>query len=466
METWGEPAIAELCHGALMDIRDYSPSASPTLDEQRDALQKGLGRAMLWATSGRLDEQSVLAACLRDQRFDIQIEDSRANWLWQIMSILGAQGRFRVPILHALYDFSDVDSAEQLAELGHCYARAGDEEFGRRLWQIVEQTPFPQISWLGQKELIDLHGRTGFLLVARLVGRELGAREWEEWNDGALASFAAERLGEDCMRRLLDESTDEAISRFRDCWKHASHANDRRQRTQSPAAAEASVDQVLRAAESSEKCYWFRGWGRRACNTDLDAVLRHLWTSSEPRVIAKLLKVFSARPLPRFDVRLVAFCEHRDEAVRQKAFQALATMTHPLVREFALSALARPRPAAALFALFMNNYEPGDEQLILDRVDLPSDKDQLHHLLIDVHRLLEKNPKADCRTLGLIGYALNPCQECRWHAAHLLVNRHAAPGWLIQECRYDSNEDCRKLATSGPELQPTGYPRMRYEAGA
>ena len=57
-----------------MKISDYSLPSSPSLDQQRDALQKGLGRAMLWAMQGRLNDEPLLAACLRDQRFDMQVE--------------------------------------------------------------------------------------------------------------------------------------------------------------------------------------------------------------------------------------------------------------------------------------------------------------------------------------------------------------------------------------------------------
>lgn len=45
-----------------MKFADYSPPATPSVDQQRDALKKGLGRAMQWAISGRLDEATLLDA--------------------------------------------------------------------------------------------------------------------------------------------------------------------------------------------------------------------------------------------------------------------------------------------------------------------------------------------------------------------------------------------------------------------
>lgn len=70
---------------------------------------------------------------------------------------------------------------------------------------------------------------------------------------------------------------------------------------------------------------------------------------------------------------------------------------------------------------------------------------------MDVIKLLKKNTEADCSRLGVISYALTPCENCRFFAARLLLKQHAAPDWLMDECRYDSGEDCRKLVETPTE---------------
>ena len=69
---------------------------------------------------------------------------------------------------------------------------------------------------------------------------------------------------------------------------------------------------------------------------------------------------------------------------------------------------------------------------------------------MDVVKVLEKNDRADCSQLGIAAYALTPCELCRFHAARLLHSRNVAPKWLIEECCYDSNEECRKLWEQQP----------------
>jgi hypothetical protein len=163
-----------------------------------------------------------------------------------------------------------------------------------------------------------------------------------------------------------------------------------------------------------------------------------------------LLKVFSNRALPRFDARLIGLCQHSDAEVRRRAFSALAKNTNRLIRQFALTELGKGVREGSLVGLFINNYEPGDEQRILETMEFPTDECELHWLMMDVIKVLEQNSEADCSRLSVICYASTPCENCRFYAARLLLTQHAAPAWLKEECHYDSGNDCRKLIEKAP----------------
>jgi hypothetical protein len=443
-----------------MEFGDHSPPPSPALDQQRDALQKGLGRAWQWAMNGRLDDEPLLEACLQDRRFDTQVERLRGGWLWQLLWAAGAVDRFRVPILHALYDLSDGRSADQLCQLARRYAEEGDETFRARLYEIVAEKPFAETPWLGEEEIVGLDGGQGFLFAAGVRGQLLagGQWEWDGWDDGSLIHLAAQRWGEEQVGSLLEACSDEAVRRFRESWRRARQQQADRSQPDShrDRMAAAPAEGVVRAAEADDKCFWLRGWGRHAKDGDLRTVLQHLWAAREPRVIANLLRVFSARALPAFDARLLGLCRHGDEAVRRRAFAALAQNAHPLVRQFALTQLPKGVPDGSVVALFLNNYHEDDERRILEALELPEDGCEQHWLLMDVLKVLEKNPAADCSRLAALSYARTPCENCRFSAARLLWAQHAAPGWLVEECRYDSNEECRELAEKSPASSEPG----------
>lgn len=434
-----------------MILGDYSPPSFPSPDDQRDALCKGLGRAMQWAMTGRLDEGPLLEACLQDLRFDTQLEDSRVDWLWRMIRAAGAADRFRVPILHALYELSDERSANQLCELARHYADGGDDAFRTRLYEIVEQKPINDSPWLGEEEIVQLDGENGFLFAARIRGVQLANREWE-WDDAMLVKDAVERFGEQRVNGLLDGASDEAIVSFRGGWRRQEEV-ERRQDAASSHREEMraiTIEDILSAAEADEpRFHLFRGWGIHADDVDLETILQHLRGAREPTVIARLLQVFSKRAVPLVDEHLIRLCRHGDEEVRRRAISALEQVEHPLIRDFALAELENGLRAAAVVGLIARNYRPGDERRILESIELPDDECELHGLLMDVIEVLKANPDADCSRLGVLAYALPPCENCRHGAARLLLDHRVAPEWLMEECRYDSGERCRKLATRG-----------------
>jgi len=437
-----------------MNFGDYAPTHSPSPDQQRDALRKGLGRAVQWAVAGQLDDQSLLEACLRDFRFDVQVEDSRGDWLWRMIQAVNAADRFRVPILHALYDLSDERSANQLCELARRYAEAGDQTFRSRLYEIVGQKPFDDSRWLGETEVVELDGEEGFLFAARVRGEQLAKREWD-WDDNALVADASERLGPERVSRLLENTKDRAIASFREVWRQqeaATAARDRQEPYGDRMRAITVGEIVAAAGSADDQLILFRSWGRYADEKDLEVVLRHVRDTDEPKVIANLLQVFSHRTIPSFDARLIDLCGHGDREVRRRAYIALENVEHPLVRQFALDRLEKGLLDGLVAGLFINNYERGDEQRILEAMEYPADEVEGHWLLMDVVKVLEANPDADCSQLAVIAYALTPCETCRFHAAQLLHDRGEAPRWLIDECRDDSAERSRGLFedTNGP----------------
>ena len=175
------------------------------------------------------------------------------------------------------------------------------------------------------------------------------------------------------------------------------------------------------AAESAgDLSIRFRGWGMRAAASDLAIVLQHLWSAHDPKVISNLLTIFSNRSLPVFDARLIDLCQHRDPQVRRWAYNALKNNQHPLIREFTLSQLEKEACDRSVVSLFIKNYQRGDENRILNFVELPDDDCERHWLLMDVVKVLDKNPGADGARLAIICYASTPCGTCRGHSVRWL----------------------------------------------
>lgn len=433
-----------------MQFLDFSPPTTPTLEQQRDALQKSLGRVAQWAKEGMLDEEPLLAACLHDQRFDPQCEDNRGAWLWMLVNLAGKVDRFRDLILNALQTVFTEQDASQLCELALQFAQSGDPAFRRELFEFVAARRFPDARQIGEGQLISLGGEEALCFILRLRGRRLIDNDWE-WDDDAVVEHALATLGEPRVFEVLNDSAEPEIQRFAALWRENRSLPG--QGRQSYEARQArlrltTAKDVICAALTGDQSFPFRGWGMVAPEDALTAVLNHLWQETAPEAIVRLLKAFSNRPLPVFDSRLIDFTRSSNAEVRRWALLALEKNAHQLVREFALQELYEPTLGVPVVGLFIENFQSGDEQLLLDRAELPADSWQRHGMLMDLVKVLENHEGAQSRELGQIAYFHTPCSSCRFHAARLLHTRRSAPDWLWAECQSDANEECRELGKS------------------
>jgi hypothetical protein len=440
----------------VLNTADVKPVERPDPSQMRDALRKGLGRALQWAKAGLWSDRDVLLeACLIDQRFDRQIDDARGPWLWQIVEAAKAIDDVREAIFAALHAIEDDFAAVQLCQFCVFYARHGDERFRQRLREIVETKPMPDCPWMGEEELIELEPSAGLVLIAQTRGRELAGRGWE-WDDGDVIDHAVERLGEPAVCALLEQhSTSADVRRFRDGWHAEFAARNSCERPVSQSHAErmrhVSVEELIREAETEKpQIGLFRGWGMYADESELQTILDRLLTCQATNSLVSYLRVFSNRPMPQFDQRVFALLFHEDENVRARAYTAIAQDSHPAIRRFALDHVEQRFTEMNFLELFVKNFQPGDEELLLRHLRIPADQNNCHWLLMDLKKVLHENPGASCRDLALIAYDATPCGECRFHATRLLLDRKVAPAWLIEECRFDAESDTRELVRNLP----------------
>ena len=429
-----------------MKFTDYNASVTPSVAQQHDALRKGLGRTARWAMTGKLDETCLLEGCLHDLRFDRQIEFPRGEWLWSMIQATNAVDKFREPLREAFEQLSDENDAVQLCDLAVYFSKQGDEWFRRRLYEIVKQRTFKDCPWLGEEQIIALDGESGLVFAAEIRGEQLASRDWD-WDDRSLVGEAMERLGENHATQALESSSNIHVQRFWKEWQRSSAAlTDSVKGSHEMRMRAITVQEIINAAEDETIRYgMYRGWGMYASEQDLDIVACRLVEAVNPKTMASYLTVFSNRAVTRLAAQFIGFCDHPDETVRARAYRALSVNRHPLIRQLALAKIREGLCDGSVASLFIKNYEPGDEHDILERLDVPEDECERHWLLMDVIKILENNPEADCMPLAVTAYALTPCGGCRYNAAKHLLGRSVAPTWLAQECRYDSEKDCRSL---------------------
>lgn len=420
-----------------VELKDYSPPANPSLEEQETALRKGLGRAWQWAATGRLDREVLLAACLGDWRFDKQCETVRGNWLWNLIVQAEAQEFVHDRFLTATRQVdNETVGAYQTCQLLLHFARWGSEQAREELFRIVETAPWDDYPGIGTEELMLLDGESGFLFSARALGRRLEREAWEWW--AANFAFDAEKLlGKARTVELLSASTDADIKRFHQLWLEATS-------TESPGTVPLRVeglgfDDALATIgnQSSGIALW--NWGRQATSAQLIEVFSRILDSDDDGFIQLALQVFHDVAPPSFDERLFSLCLHSNRTISIRAYRALSHFILPEVREFALQQIASGMSSKSIKLLAVNS-RPGDEELIFSLLQLGGELDEIHWQLMACCEFIERNLRPAGERLALLVYGESPCQICRHRAFSFLTELGLAPYWMHDEYQFDAEQ--------------------------
>ncbi|NHZ79673.1 hypothetical protein F2P44_10335 [Massilia sp. CCM 8695] len=412
-------------------------------------------------------EDLVLAACLENQTYDRQCEGSRAVWIYSLFKGTPAHPRFAAAILAAMISSTDDYDGDQQRELASLMGRDGDLEAAAALRAFVWGQAFSADRVLGARPIRNLDGLPAIVEIARRLGKVL-QQDPEAWVDpldylvddpfpfdevfAELKRVAA--CDEAVAAYVAKEEAERIASSNRPDWSKEDPAASARRRGDA-FMQDNPLDTILAAATSKSGGRGrFMQFGRWASEDDLNRILDRLRIESEPEACEKLLWAFRRRQLPRLDECVWALACHSAADVRNAAAVALSHTSDPRVRELALERVGAPgfsSDYAEELDLFKNNYQPGDETLILAALERQTvDGDEAHYLgtcAIDICN------SADSPALAGVAewvYRTNPCAICRRRAVEKLQEWHRLPPHIAAECRFDALEDLRKLVHEQP----------------
>lgn len=430
-----------------MDFLDFSPPLHPTPDQQLDALQKGLGRAMQWAGSGVLSQEPLLNACLHAPEYGFEY---RGKWLWNIICSTNLVRRLRRPVLAALKAVEREEDAAQLCELGYRYACNGDEAFTKLLFDIFEQQRFPDNPLLGMSKLLLLREEEAVHFIARQRGRRLVTHDWNSYDD-EFVECAIDCFEKSDALEILLRSPEPDIHRFALAWqvRIKTPTDEETPRKGSiPLFSLASASDAFKVPLKDRGTDWWMWWWFDAKEDDLKILTEQLRSEQDAAVLVTILQAFWFLQNPPFEPRLIELCSHPDGNVRRWAIKAMAKFSNPIVRDFALQRIQDRALGKTVVTLFAKNFERGDEDRLLHQLELPVDINERVEMLNGLFTVLKENETADGARLGQIVYFHTPSENCRYSIAELLHQRQIAPTWLSEECCSDANPDCRKLGDS------------------
>lgn len=339
-------------------------------------------------------------------------DDEHTEWVVQLALAAGAGSDLTARALAAVRDEHEPDRLERLCVVLRLLAADGSAEAKAALYGVVD-------------DRLRADGRVpGWLDVVALDGPEaFGMVSQKAFDDPGLVELLVQQVSEDVLQATVQRLdalplADNAKQVLRKTLADMAGASAASKQDRQAWLRTLSVQDVLEAAKDNQ-AGWFRGWAKIASESNLHEVMEVMLGERNVEVLRRLLMVFTARPLPVLDERLLDLVRHDDESVRARAVQALAHYRHPKVRELALARL-RDGEADGV-ALLAWNYEAGDYKRLEPFFAGSNEPDILHDRGFDLLEMFEHNPLVELSPIVEVVYEATPCSLCREKAVKLLL---------------------------------------------
>ena len=434
-----------------------------TKKEFADSLQKGLGRAYLYATYHGIDEVAdlVLKACLHDQAYDPQSESSRASWLFRIFKDTEYLTEFTETILNSLKTKKETWDLLQLFELAFELAKNGNQ----RAREIIKERAFKKArrtspdEWLGAEQWIGLTGLNGAIELARIYGLRL-LRNPEAYVPES-EIFPDVTIKSSFYTRLAEDSTEPALAAYYNYLKKRGELEPRPHEVDKEVALKNhcewvrqryTLSSILNDAKNKTDQYGirYRQFGKCATTDELEVIYTLLLNETDDSTRLRLLWVFSKASLPHLNDIFFLWANGDDSQLREASISALSqvkdTRVHTLARDKILNSKLSGADSGSI-ELFMNNIETDDAKLIISALRrTKANKEDAHSIAWDVIDLCKKYHHPGLGDALMWSYEKTPCSACRLRIVEQLDSLGQLGGEILYESQFDGNGDIVEFA--------------------
>ncbi len=392
-------------------------------------------------TSSPVLREALLQACVVNEVYDRQCEDSREIYLHKLIIAAGAQPFVRQAFLEKLNGASEsLQDGQREIQLGLaqvfaivCLMAAEDVRFDRHdLYAFFDKSP-KDLMELCLWPLVRLDGIGGLLRCVRRVHDDI-VSDYDQngWVFDCLVQTLAERDGSETAARELQNARGEVVELDRLMALNEAPPKKTTREVVDYATFKRKLDATGRA------------WGGRDFTEgELIEASHDLLKEREVDRLRAYLNIFWKRRFPLPASELLPLLQHEDLRVALRATQALSNLKDEKVRGAALSMLREGRLAQAV-RLLKSNYVTGDFAIVdTELMNATLDDNAFHNLGSAVLNLAENDPLAltEASAVLIKLYLSGRCSLCRQSVVKLLAKVDAIPNWMAQELPFDVNGD-------------------------
>ena len=415
------------------------------IEQFRQAIKLGRGRAILYLKEHPWEPhvQAIEHVCLHNTAYDPQCEDPRAEYVYEIVQLTKQPQRFADIVTAELLKATDFWDTYHLFDLARLFATNGHGNARNAMYEKFRRDDAEE-HFLGESQLIKLDGVKGLLVVLDRVGKWLETNP-DYWVDDRLILEAEESLGKPAMDTVdAAAGTNANICRYMEAVRKFRGTPRQRQTPDFHHFSYSELREWIAANHGDAPVSLF-GWGKRAPDDALREAATDLLNADEGHLLA-YVRIFAWRAFPLDPQRLIHLACSNNEKLARAAKRALQHVQCSAVRELAIHLIREGQVDGNVIKLLARNYQAGDDLRIEFLLANAAGEDQFHGIAQAAIRIFEDNPDAEVLPSLLRVYEQCRCSLCRMGAVTVLMTRGLIPGWMLAECRYDSDRETRERA--------------------
>lgn len=418
----------------------------------RRVITNGLGRAILWLQQNpwRPHEEAIRHVCLHNTAYDAQCEGTRAEYVYQIVSLTDDQAHFANIAARGLLEARECRDTWHLFHLNRLFAQGGHSSARDAMYEKLTRNDGAE-PFIGADEVIELDGVDALLFVLESTGKWIETHP-TYWVDDRLILTAQENIKSDVIAaaRKAAETNSNIRRYFEALEKHDKEISQQKRPDYKKFSYSELREKILTSPEKVLLGH-LAGWGKHASEESIHAAAADLQNEQDEKVLLAYLRIFNFRAFPLGHDRLVWLAKSENVEIATAAKRALRHIQSDLVRALALDLIRADPSDSDGVHLLEKNYSPADHTIIESLLDIQKTDDDFHWIARAAIHVFKANPQSVALASLLKVYEYGRCSLCRKGAMNIMTERQITPLAILEEYKYDSYADRDVPERSSPQ---------------
>ncbi len=419
-----------------------------TVDKRRlflNSLKRGTGEAYIIANENPTIDFSdyIIRGALRNYAYDGQSEPSRAQYIFDLISLSNKKEKIRKAILTGLAtEQEDTWSLTHLFDLAKLFALQGDIEARQAIYERFLKRPISHSEWVGSQEILELDGLEGLMYIAEMFGKVIEQNP-DVWQDKFIIQHFQDDNPEINIFQELENRS--KTNRYIKLYLDSINRTDENRKTQvrvTPVFKDI-IDEVL-----NSKPYLSYKRRKELNEDELYKIAEQLAVEKNKTNIESLLNIFTNHKYPfdsEFILKLAKQKTKSKTRIPEYAIRALRFLKSENIRQFAINNISKAKRSESFIDILISNYENGDYTLLTEIANKFKSDHIIENLAISYIDIYSANKTTECQEPLVILYNKLNCGIHRGGIVKLLIENNVLSDKIRNEIKFDSDLETRQL---------------------